>query len=134
MGLKGPGRRAAGVGHQHGGLHLHEAAAVQEIADLLKNLGTLDKGVPNFGIHDQIHIALTVTDIRVGKAMELLWKNLKALGQQNHLRRMDGLLAGLGGECGSLDSHKITDIQLLEILVLLLAHAVSRHVSLDVAL
>ena len=37
MRFKGASRSAAGIGNQHGGLHLHETLAIQEIADLSEN-------------------------------------------------------------------------------------------------
>ena len=66
--------------------------------------------------------------------MELLRKNLKALGQQNDAGGMDGNLTGLRGKCGSLNADNIADIHLLEILIGLLANAVSGYVSLYISL
>ena len=102
------------------------------ITDRLDNLGALHEGVTYFRIHNQIHVTLSVAEVCVSQAVELLGKNLQALGKQNHTCGMDRNLTGLRGKCGSLNADNIADIQLLEILIGLLADAVSGYVGLDV--
>ena len=92
MSLKWPGGSAARVGDQHRRLHLHEALGVQEAADGADDLGTLDEGVLHFRIHDQVHVALAVTQIRVGQAVEFLRQDLETLGKQGDLLRMNRYL------------------------------------------
>ena len=134
MRLERPCSGAAGILHQHRCLHLHESLSVQIPADRADDLGTLDKGILHLRIHDQIHISLTVTQIRIGQPMELLRKDLEALRKQCDAACMDGLLPCLCRKDLTLDSYKVAYVKLLKVLVHILPYAVSRHVALDVAL
>ena len=134
MCLERPCVGAACVGNENRGLHLHEVPAVQEIPDLLYNLGALDKGILYLRIHDQIHISLAVAHVCVGQAVELLRKDLKALGEQLNTLCMDGNFACLCLEHHSADADNIADVQLLEIFVGLLADLVPCNVRLDISL
>ena len=134
MRLEGTGSRAARVRHQHRRLHLQEALAVQVAADAAQNPGALDKGVLYLGVHDQIRVALTVTDVRVRQAVELLRKNLKALGKERDLCGVDRDLAGLRAEHLAAHADDISDVIFLEILIGLLAQDVPGHVALDISL
>ena len=126
--------RTAGISYQHRGLHFHKSASIQEIADLLEDLRTFYKGVFYFRIHDEIHISLTITDIRVGQSVKFLRQNLQTLGQQYDGLCVNGDLSHLGAEYGTFDSDNITDIHLLEISISLFAYAVSGNIRLDIAL
>ena len=126
--------RAACIGHQKRSLHLHEALSVQITADAADNSGTFDKGILHFAVHDQVGVTLTITHVGVSQSMELLRKNLKALAEQCHIGHMDRDLAGLSAEHFAGDADDIADIIFLEILILFLAHVVSGHVALDIAL
>ena len=66
--------------------------------------------------------------------MELLRKNLKALGKKGHFVCVNGDLTGLCGECFSLYAYDITDIHFLEIFVCIFTDAVSCHINLDISL
>ena len=134
MGLKRTCSRTAGISYQHRGLHFHKSASIQEIADLLEDLRTFYKGVFYFRIHDEIHISLTITDIRVGQSVKFLRQNLQTLGQQYDGLCVNGDLSHLGAEYGTFDSDNITDIHLLEISISLFAYAVSGNIRLDIAL
>ena len=116
------------------GFHLHEALAVQIIPDTAEDPGTFDEGVLHIRVHNQIHVSLTVTEIRVGQSVELLGKDLQTLGQQGYGSGMYGNLAGFRGEYFALDADDVADIILLEILVRIFADAVSGHIGLDASL
>ena len=133
MGLKRPCGSAASIGNQHRGLHFHKALSAQIFADGSQYPGTLDEGILHLCVHDQVHVALAVTHIRICQAMELLRKHLKALGKKGHLCGMNGYLACLGGKGSSLHTHDIADVHFLEILIRLLTHAVPCHINLDAA-
>ena len=79
MGLKGTRRGAAGIGHQHRSLHLQEALAIQITPDAGYHFGTLEKGILDLAVHNQIHVSLAVAEIRVGQTVELFRKDLQAL-------------------------------------------------------
>ena len=133
VGDEGTGCRTAGILHQHGGFHLHEALVIQEPADLTDDAGSLDEGILHLRIHDEVHVSLAETHIRVGKAMVLLRKNLQALGEKSDLLCVNGDFPGLGLEHIAADTDDVADIVLLEILVGLFSYAVSCHIALDVA-
>ena len=77
MGLKRTRGGSSCIGYQHGGLNLHEIAAIQEIADLLDDLGSLDKGILDLRVHDQVHISLPIAGIRIRQAVEFLRQGLQ---------------------------------------------------------
>ena len=76
VGLERSCCRTAGIGYQHGGLYLQEALSVQITADGTDNSGTLYESILNVLIHDQVGITLTITDIGIGQAVELLRQDL----------------------------------------------------------
>ena len=133
MGLKGPCGSASRVGNQHRSLHFHEALSAQIFPDSSQNPGTLDEGILHLRVHDQVHVTLTVTHIRIRQAMEFLRKHLKALGKKGYLRGMNGYLTCLGGKGLPLYPHDIADVHFLEILIRLLTHAVPCHIDLNAA-
>ena len=65
--------------------------------------------------------------------MELLRKDLQALGEQCHMGCVDGHFAGLCPEYFALDADHVAYVQFLELFIIFLAHAVSGHVGLDIA-
>ena len=79
MCLKGSCRRAACVGHQHGGLNLHKALSVKITANGADDLGALYECVAGLGICDKVNVTLTVTCVGVGKAVILFGEDLEAL-------------------------------------------------------
>ena len=81
MGFKGSCCRTACIGYQHGSFHFHEVLAVKITSDSADNFTSLYKGILYILIHNQIGVTLSVTDIRIGKAVEFLGKNLQALGK-----------------------------------------------------
>ena len=76
MGLERSCCRTAGIGYQHGGLYFQEALSVQITTDGADDLRTLYESILNILIHDQVGITLTITDIGIGQAMELLRQDL----------------------------------------------------------
>ena len=65
--------------------------------------------------------------------MELLRKDLKALGEQRYAGCMDGNLTGLCPEHLSGNSDHIADVKLFKLFVILLADTVTRHIGLDIS-
>ena len=122
------------IGYKHRRLYFHEAAAVKEVTDFLKNLGTFDKCISDFRIHDQIHITLTITNICVCQAMELLRKCMQTLGKERDLCCMNRNLTCLCLENFALDANDITDIKLLECLIGLCTQFISCYIRLNISL
>ena len=132
--LERPGCGTAGVGHQHRCLDFHESPAVEEVTDLLDDLGSLDEGIFNLGINDQVQIPLAIAHVGIGEAVMLLGQHLDALAEQDDLGGVNGDLARPRPEEEALDAQDIADVILLECLVVVDADAVSGNIDLDVAL
>ena len=131
--LKWTRRGTTRIWHKHRCLDFHEAAVIQEPADLADDLRALHEGVAHLGVHDQIQISLTVADVRVLKTMELLRQRNQVLGQECQLVRMDGDLSHLRAEYKSFHADDVSDVHLFEGLVRLLPEAVTRDINLDVS-
>ena len=133
VGNKGTGIGAAGDGAEHGGLHLHEAQRIQIAAQIGHKLAA-DLEIPlALRIHDQVHIPLAVAHFLIGQAVELLRQGTQGLGQQDDLMGTDAHLAPLGAEHFAHHAHDITDIVLLEAVIVVLIHLVLAGVELDAA-
>ena len=59
------------------GIHLKESAAVKELTDSRDDRASLAEHIANLGIDNRIHIALTITEIRVGQAMEFFGQHFQ---------------------------------------------------------
>ena len=113
------------ISHKHGCLHLHEALSVQVTPDSGDNLASLYKGILNIRIHDEIHISLTVTKVRIGHSVELLRKRLQVLTEQHCLNRMNRYLSLLCTEHISLNTDDVTYVILLEVCIGFLTERIS---------
>ena len=122
---------AAGILDQHRGFDFHEIALVEEVADLPDDLRPLLKCRPDVPVHDEVQIPLTVPDVSVLKAMELLRQRNQVLGEQRNLICVDRDLAHLRAEHRTLHTDDVADIVLFEILVGILANLIARHVNLN---
>ena len=70
---------SSGILYKHRSLYFHKAFISKIFTDCSKDLGTFNKGILYFRVHDQIHISLTITSICVCQSMELLRKDLQTL-------------------------------------------------------
>ena len=134
MGVEGTCGRTDLERGQDGGIDLQEALLVQISTNLLQDLAALDKGLLDLGVCDEVNIALTITHLGIGQAVELLGQGAKALGQQDDLLGTGAQLAGLGAEHLTLDADDVAHVQLLESSVSVVAQLVTADVELDVAL
>ena len=124
-------RRAAGDGAEHGGLDLHKAEAV-EIAAQVGHEAAADLEVAlALGVHDEIHVALTVAQLHIRHAVELLRQRAQGLTEQCDLLHVDGDLPRLGLERVAAHTDDIADVILAEIGKLLLRDGVLADVELD---
>ena len=134
MGDKGTGGSTTLNDIQNGGIHFQIAQLIKITTDSGDGLGTLDKSLAHLGIDDQIHVALTVAGVHILQAVVLFGQGQQALAQQRVLLHLHRDLTAAGTEHDALDTDDITDIQLLEPLVLLGADLVDLHIDLDLAL
>ena len=75
------------------GLNLHVTVRLHELADDGDNLGTLAEYVADLGVHDEVNVALAITDLAVGEAVELLWQRTQRLGEDLQRGDCQGKLA-----------------------------------------
>ena len=133
VGFKGTSSGASGVVYQNGGFHFHEPFSRQIGADGGNDLGALHKSVPDFGIHNQVHVPLTVPLVGVGQAMELFRQGLEGLAQQGHLMNPHRNLSGFGGEYFAFDTDDVADVVLFKPLVGVGSQVVPPHKKLHPA-
>ena len=79
MSLKRSCGCAAGVGDEHRGLDLDEALGVKEFPYLTDYERTLDEGIPDLGVHNEVEVTPAVAHVGVGKAVELLGQRQQRL-------------------------------------------------------
>ena len=83
IGLERLRRRAAGNRLHHRRLDLHEAAVVEELADLADDLAALEEDFLHLRVGHQIEVALAVADLGVGQPVPLLRRRTQRLGQDD---------------------------------------------------
>ncbi len=118
---EGTGRCAAGNGLQDRRFHFQASGRVEVAAHRGDDLRPLDEGFLHLRVHDEVHIALAVAELWIGKAvMDGAvgvglddGKDAEGLGKDREFLRVDGQLAGLGDEGETLDTHDVTDVQQL---------------------
>ena len=108
------GGGAALDGLQDGGLDLHVAVILHVAAERGDDRGALAEGLANVLVHDKVDIALTITGLLVGEAVELLGQRANGLGKQFGGTGSNGELAALGADhnAGRLDD--IAQVELLQ--------------------
>jgi len=133
VGDEGARRRADLQRAQDRGVHLEEAARVEEIPDGADDPGPLDEGVLDLGVDDEVQIPLTVAKIRVLQAVEFLRQRVQALGEQHEARGVHRDFAGFGAEHRAGDAEHVAQVEVLEVGVGLIAHVVPANVDLNPA-
>ena len=84
VGNEGTGGSAYLKGHEYGCVNLEESLAVKVRADKRKNLGTLNEGILNLGVNDEVNVSLSVSLLKIGKAVELLGKREQGLSKKGN--------------------------------------------------
>ena len=111
VGDEGLGVGAAEDGVHHGGLDLHVAVGLHVAANQADDLAALAEGVANVGVHDEVDVALTVTDLAIGQAVELLGQWTQGLGEDLQVRRGKGELAALGADDGTRRADDVSEVE-----------------------
>ena len=96
-------------------------------------MGSLDKSIPHFRVHNKVHIPLAVAGVCICQAVEFLRQDLQALGEELHCGSVDGDLSCLCLEDFAFNAHDVTDVQFLELFVGFLADPVSGHIGLNIS-
>ncbi len=116
------------------GIHLKESAAVKELTDSRDDRASLAEHIANLGIDNRIHIALTITEIRVGQAMEFFGQHFQGFREQLQGSGMNGDFPGLGFKDCTGDTEDVADIIILEIRIGFFADIIAADIELNDAL
>ena len=133
MGDEGTSGSPAGDGVKYWSLHLYIAPSIHKIAHMLDELRTDNKVSLHLGVDNQIHIALAITQLGIGKPVKLLRQRQQSLAQQSHLLHPHRHFSSLGAEYLALHAYDIADIVLLKAVILLLIQLILPGVELDAA-
>ena len=91
VGHKRTGRSPAGNSIEDRRFHFKVAFIIEDIADTFDDFRTFDKCVADFGVYNEIHIALTITDFLVLEAVPFFRQRFQGLRKEFELfTRMDG--------------------------------------------
>src|SRR5690349_7012380 len=149
MGRKWSGGRSAVKRLQHRRLDFQVSLCVQIFTHRIHELCTLDKGLTNFGVHDEVIISLSVALFRIREVVmpdylslyvdSLLHhrKRTQRLGKNGQARDMHRYLAGLGREAEAFYADDVADIQqllehgIVKCLILAGAEVVASQVDLN---
>ena len=105
---------AAEDGVHHRRLDLHVALGLHVAADEGDDLAALAEDVANLGVHDEVHVALTVADLAVGEAVKLLGEGPQGLGEHRELRGRDGELAATRAHDGARGAQDVAEVEVGE--------------------
>ncbi len=132
MGHERPGRGAAGDRLHHRRLDLHEAAGVEEGAEVADHLGARPERPAALVADDQVHVALAVAGLGVRQPVPLVRQRPQRLRQEPGRLRLDRQLAGSGAHQRALGGDDVADVPALESLVGI-AERAGLQVELDLA-
>ena len=122
---------AARNGVQHRRLNLQKTVPDHELADAADGPAACHETFARRLIHHQVNVTLAVLHFLVLHAMELVGHRAQTLGQQPHLRGMDGQLTGAGAEHVTNDTHDVAEVPVLEVFVNIGAQFLALDVDLD---
>ena len=124
---------AAQDGVHHRRLDLDVAVRLHVAADQRHDLAALAEDVAHLGVHDEVEVALAVTDLAVGQAVELLGQRAHRLRQQAHRAGRERELAALRAHDGALRLDDVTKVELAEKSPAVLLHVVHAAEELELA-
>ena len=125
------GSRSARYRRQNRRGNLQEVALVQIAANRLDDFVALDKRVADFGIHNQIKIALTVANLHVLESVKFFGQRTQRLRQQLEILDANGKLAAFCLENLPAQSDYVADVQKFEFAVFGVAQNVKLEVNLN---
>src|SRR5690349_19904714 len=128
---EGPRHGAARKRLHHGSLNFDVALGIEEIADGPHQLAPALEHLPYFGVGDQVHVALTVTNLNVGQTVPFLRQRQQRLSKELQALRMDRKLASFGPEQVSFHANQVAEIKQLEQIEIALAHRIQPDVDLE---
>ncbi len=126
-----PGRGAAGDGVQGRRFDFEVALLVEIRADAANDLDALERAIEQFGVVDQVEVAMPKPKFHVGHAGPLVGVRQQRLAEKGQLVREDRRLAGACLAERSLDAEEIAQVQLLSQTPALRADLLQTDVNLD---
>ena len=110
------GDERAGVGaggdwHQNGGVDFDEAAGVKETADATDDAAAPDESVGDFGVGDEVKVALAVADFHIAQAVPLFGQRAHSLGEDGQGSGFNGRLAGAGTHHRAGDAEEVAEVK-----------------------
>ena len=84
---------------------------VEKPSQFTNNDAAFDKYVADFAIHDEIDVALAVTDFNVPQSVPFLRQRQETLGQKCQLARKHRQFAGLRAKQRSFNTDEVTNIK-----------------------
>ena len=125
-------RSAALNGLQNRRFNFHIAVRLHVTAERGKDGGALAEGVAHVFVHDEVDIALAVTGLFIGEAVELLGQRTHSLRKQRKGARSDGELAALRAHDNAFDVHDVAQVKVAQKLPIGLGHVVDAAEKLNV--
>ena len=115
------------------GLNLHVTVCLHELADDGDNLRALAEHVADLGVHDEVNIALAITDLTVGEAVELLRQRTQRLGKDLQRGDCQGKLAAASAHDSAGCADDVAKVEKTQELPVLLVKVVDATEELNLA-
>ena len=115
------------------GLNLHVAVRLHELADDRDNLRALAKYVADLGVHDKVNVALAITNLAVGEAVELLRQRTQRLGEDLQRGNCQGKLAAARAHDSTGCADDVAKVEKTQELPVLLVKVVDATEELNLA-
>ena len=131
MSDKRPRHSSAGDGLHHRSFNFDESVRFHRAPQRLHQFAALQKNVAHARIHDEIDIALAVTQFHVSEPVPLLGQGQKILAEERYLLHMDREFAGARAKQIAADANVVSDIEQLVQLEAGIADCVFFHVNLQ---
>ena len=115
------------------GLNLHVAVCLHELADDGDDLGALAEHVADLGVHDEVNVALAITNLAVGEAVELLRQRTQRLGEDLQRGDCQGKLAAARAHDSAGCADDVAKVEKTQELPVLLVKVVDATEKLNLA-
>ena len=113
------------------GLNLHVTVRLHELADDGDDLRALAEHVADLGVHDEVNIALAITNLAVGEAVELLRQRTQRLGEDLQRGDCQGKLAAASAHDSAGCANDVAKVEKTQELPVLLVKVVDTTEKLN---
>ena len=115
------------------GLNLHVAVRLHELTDDGDDLGALAEHVADLGVHDKVNVALAITNLAVGEAVELFRQRTQRLGENLQRGDCQGKLAAARTHDSAGCADNVAKVEKTQELPVLLVKVVDAAEKLNLA-